>query len=76
MKATKLEGDIPTVLQVAAYNEAGLLETLPSLLQGRNKHACGHYVDADLNLVRIGRFQEQLMENGSHNLTVPTKGPY
>ena len=38
---------------VAAYDDNGFLYYLPSLLEGRAFHACGHYINDDGNMVNI-----------------------
>ena len=38
---------------VAAYDDSGFLYYLPSLLEGRGFHGCGHYIDDDGNMVKI-----------------------
>jgi len=38
---------------VAAYDDSGFLYYLPSLLEGRALHGCGHYIDDDGNMVYL-----------------------
>ena len=40
-----------TSTSVTAYDVDGWVEDLPDLMNYRNSHACGHYVDANNNMV-------------------------
>jgi len=50
---------------VAAYDDNGFLYYLPSLLEGRAFHACGHYINDDGNMV-------YLVTGGAINSTTDT----
>merc|ERR1719150_1736476 len=46
-------GGYNTASKVTVYNEGGFQEELPELLMGRSSHGCGHYTDAEGNLVFV-----------------------
>ena len=37
---------------VAAYDDNGFLKLLPSLVEGRGFHGCGHYIDGSGDMVK------------------------
>ena len=46
-----MTGGLGTENQVSLYNEAGFLNPLPSMNEGRYDHGCGHYINNELELV-------------------------
>ena len=50
--------------KVTVYSEQGWVQDLPSLIQGRAEHACGHYVHNDIVV------SATCCHNNHHNLTV------
>ena len=50
--------------QVVVYNEQGWVEDWPSILTSRYDHGCGHYVNADSEVVsRYSEFLHSVLHN-------------